>query len=146
MPDGILVSRSYVEHGDRAFGEPFCQFGAAHWLGSVFATRETPQDALDSRQVPFGDDAQKVHQRQGLGVGKPIDHRLAIAPAGDKSRPTQLLKMLRAVGKTQTGLLSERFHATLSLRELLEDHEPCRCGKGARNERVFLQQSEFRAN
>ena len=60
--------------------------------------------------------------------------------------PAQLLQVLRAVGDGQARLFRQRLHATLSLRELLEDHEPCRGGKGARDKRVFLQQGEFRAD
>ena len=79
------------------FGEPCGQIGAAHRLGRVRAAREAPQDALDLREVPFGDDAQEVHEVQRLRVGEPVDHRLAVAAAGDECGAAELLQMLRAV-------------------------------------------------
>lgn len=84
MSGRVFVDGSDVQDGHRRLPQPRGQFVPADGLRQVVLPGQSAQDAFDLRQVPFGDDAQEVHQRQGLGVGKPIDHRLAIAAAGDE--------------------------------------------------------------
>jgi hypothetical protein len=93
MSRSVFVCRSHVEHGDGTLREPRGQIGAADGFGGVPASRQTARDALDLRQVPRGDNAQKIRQFRCLRVGLPADHRLAVAAAGDQCRTAQVLQV-----------------------------------------------------
>ena len=135
-----LVRWTAVEDCDRSFGHPLGQIFAANRFGGVSAIRQAAQDTLDPCEIAFRHQADQVHQGQRPCIAQPVDNGLSITATGHQTGAAQRLKMLRGIGDGEAGLVGQCLHTPLPLRDLFQQHQPCRRRKCTSDQRVFLQQ------
>ena len=114
--------------------------------------QETAQDDLPLSKTKKKQLAKEVEQLAVRLTEMPENQFRKLQLAADVAAEVELARETkgRSSQKRQVkylaGLLRKRFHAAFPLCELLQDRQTCRCGKCARDKRVFLQQGEFRAD